>query len=80
MSRSYRKPIIKNRPRNSKKSSSYWRTIRRVTNEKVTYLKEALEDEILPEPQEIIDDWDYSDYRVDYRFENDEFAKKESRK
>ena len=80
MSRSVKKPVIKDGPRNHKKSSAYWRTVRRVTNEKVKYLNEELGDNILPVPQEIINDYDYSDYRFDMRFRKDEMSKKESRK
>lgn len=80
MSRSNRKPIAKDSPRNYKKSSAYWRTIRRVTNEKVRYLNEELEDNVLPDPQEIINDYDYSDFRFDFRFRDDEISEKESRK
>lgn len=39
MSRSYRRAIIKDRPRNYKKSTIYWRTVRRVINQKVNQLK-----------------------------------------
>lgn len=81
MSRSRKKPIIKDGPRNYKKSSAYWRPIRRVIKERVKYLNEALEDEQLPIPQEIINDYDYSDYRFDIRNVDDpEMAEKESRK
>jgi hypothetical protein len=80
MSRSRRKPVVNDAPRNHKKSSMYWRTVRRVTNEKVRYLNEAMEDEPLPDPKEIVDDWNYSDFRFDLRFKDDEFSKKESRK
>jgi hypothetical protein len=80
MSRSRRKPVINDAPRNHKKSSLYWRTVRRVTNEKVKYLNETLDDETLPDPKEIINDYDYSDFQYDLRFRNDEMSKKESRK
>ncbi len=39
-----------------------------------------LENEIIPEPKEIINDYDYSDYKFDMRFRNDEISEKESRK
>ena len=68
MSRSRKAPIIKDGPRNHKKSSLYWRTVRRVTKDKVRYFNETIEDEIIPDPKEIIDDYDYSDYEVDMRF------------
>lgn len=44
MSRSYRKAIIKERPRNYKKSTIYWRRIRRVINQKVSQLKLYFDD------------------------------------
>jgi hypothetical protein len=80
MSKSKKLPVIKDGPRNYKKSSAYWRTVRRVTKEKVKYLNEELEDNILPDPQEIVNDYDYSDYRFDFRFRDDEISEKESRK
>jgi len=80
MSRSRKKPIIKDRPRNYKKSSNHWRTIRRVTKDKIRFLQETLEEEIIPDPKEIINNYDYSDYRFDMRFLSDEISEKESRK
>jgi len=81
MSRSRRKPIIKDGPRNEKKGAKYHRAIRRVTNEKVRYLNEALDEDILPEAKEIVNDYDYSDYKIDLRFkEGNEMSKKVSRK
>jgi len=80
MSRSRKKPVIKDSPRNEKKGAKYWRAVRRVTNEKVKYLNGSLDDEVLPIPREIVNDYDYSDYRWDLRFNDDEFSKKESRK
>lgn len=80
MSRSRKKPVIKDRPRNYKKSSNYWRTIRRVTKDKVRFSQENLDDELVLDPKEIINDYDYSDYRFDLRFRNDDFSEKESRK
>ena len=76
MSRSKKRPIIKDKTDGAK----YHRTIRRVTNEKVRYLYEALEDEDLRDPKEIVNDYNYSDWRADFRFRDDEFSKKESRK
>lgn len=68
MSRSKRKPIVKDRPRNAKKSSLYWRIVRRVINDKVRQISTKPEIELdLPEPKEIVNDYDYSDYKVDYR-------------
>jgi hypothetical protein len=80
VSRSRRKPIIQDRPRNSKKSASYWRPVRRVMNQTVRGLNEESEDEIIPNPQEIVNDYDYSDYKFDMRWDDDETVKKISRK
>ncbi len=63
MSRSRRKPIIKDKPRNEKSGAKYWRAVRRVTKNKVSFLKEELEDNQIPDPKEIVNDYDYSDYR-----------------
>ena len=68
MSRSRRKPIVKDRPRNEKKSSLYWRIVRRVINGKVRQIIKTDEDETeLPQPREIVNDYDYCDYVIDYR-------------
>lgn len=72
MSRSRKKPIIKDRPRNTKKSSLYWRVVRRVINDKVRQILSNPEKELdLPEPKEIVNDYDYSDYKIDYRGDPD---------
>jgi hypothetical protein len=81
MSRSRKKPVVKDKPRNEKSGAKYWRAVRRVTNEKVKFLNEALDDETLPDPKEIVNDYDYSDYHIDYRFLGDkEMSEKRSRK
>lgn len=68
MSRSRRKPIVKDRPRNDKKSSLYWRVVRRVINDKVRQITKSPEEDVeLPEPKEIVNDYDYCDYKIDYR-------------
>lgn len=46
MSRSYRIPILKDKPRNYKRTSAYWRPIRRVTKQIVSTYK--YEDELYP--------------------------------
>jgi hypothetical protein len=56
MSRSYREPIIKDRPRNYKKSTWYWRTIRRITK---MFVKQGKD---VPNPKSIINDYDYCDW------------------
>lgn len=68
MSRSRKLPIYKDGPRSHKKSSIYWRTIRRIINERVRFYHEFVDDEVLPEPQEIINDYDYCDWIYDSRF------------
>lgn len=68
MSRSRKKPIYKDRLRSNKKSSVYWRTVRRVINERVRYHNERVDNETLPEPQEIVNDYDYCDWIYDHRF------------
>lgn len=80
MSKSRRKPVIKDRPRNHKKSTAYNRTIRRVLKDKVSYLSDELDNNVLPNPKEIINDYNYSDYRNDLRFDDNEWTKKFSRK
>ena len=61
MSRSYKKPIIKDRPRNFKKSAFYWRQIRRKLVQEVKQNKE-----VILNPKEIVNDYNYSDYKISY--------------
>ena len=68
MSRSRKLPIHKDSSRSTKKSSEYWRTIRRVIKSRVRYYNETIDDETLPLPEEIINDYDYCDYIWDSRF------------
>ena len=93
MSRSKRLPIIKDRPRNQKKSTLYWRHIRSTTNQVVRGIKDQLTDldgidednselNEIPNPKSIVNDYDYCDYIFDYRywkFDEDEL-KKQTRK
>ena len=76
MSRSRKKPVVKDKTDGTK----YHRTIRRVTNEKVRYFEEALDDEGLLDPREIVNDYNYKDWEYDLRFRDDEMSKKASRK
>lgn len=76
MSKSRKKPIVKDKTDGAK----YHRTIRRVTNEKVRYLKDDLDDEGLRNPKEIVNDYNFSDWEFDLRFRDDELSKKASRK
>jgi hypothetical protein len=86
MSRSKRKPIIKDRPRNKKKSTLYWRIVRRVINGRVRILKDNPTEEQLPEPKEIVNDYDYCDWISDFRdpfwtqFRDKEYIEKKKRK
>jgi len=76
MSKSRKKPIVKDKTDGAK----YHRTIRRVTNEKVRYLEDELDDEGLRNPKEIVNDYNFSDWKFDLRFRDDEISKKASRK
>jgi hypothetical protein len=83
MSRSRRQPIIKDRPKNGKKSSAYWRIVRRVINQKVRdFVDEIPENDTLPDPKIIVDDYNYCDYIIDYRDKPDghKFKEKTKRK
>lgn len=89
MSRSRKEPIIKERPRNHRKSTEYWRRVRRVINQTVRKLFYKDEDEVvIPNPKQIVNDYDYSDYTFDMRdikphhkyANRDEEIKKASRK
>lgn len=60
MSRSKRKPYIKDKPRNHKRTTLYWSRIRSVIKNKLR--SSNLEDVVLPNPREIINDYDYCDY------------------
>ena len=70
MSRSIKKPIIKDSPRNFQKSQIYWRTIRRVINHTIRNFKNNLDEMILPKEKSIVNDYDYSDYTSDCRNDN----------
>lgn len=59
MSKSYKLAIIKDRPRNYKKSTKYWRIVRRILNQDVNK-------EVIRQPKEVLNDYVYSDYRFDY--------------
>jgi hypothetical protein len=80
MSRSRRQSVIKDGPRNSKKSSQYWRPVRRVMNQTIRGLDEDSEEENIPDPKEIVNDYDRSDYTFDMRFDKTEMSKKAGRK
>lgn len=86
MSRSNKLPIIKERPRNHKKSTEYWRKVRRVISQSVRKLFFKDEDEVvIPNPKEVVNDYDYSDYTIDMRdiskpSDREKYIKKASRK
>lgn len=86
MSRSTKKPIIKDKPRNHKRTSEYWRKVRRSTGNKLrTHLvgidSEDLQDidePFLPQPREIVNDYDYCDWI--WHLDDEDSIKKHSRK
>jgi hypothetical protein len=86
MSRSKKEPIIKERPRNHRKSTEYWRRVRRVINQAVRKLFYKDEEEVvIPNPKEVVNDYDYSDYTMDMRdiskpTDREKLVKKASRK
>jgi hypothetical protein len=61
MSRSKRIPLIKDKSRNYKRTSFYWRRIRRTTKTKLK-TDTNYDDLILPLPREIVNDYDYCGY------------------
>lgn len=69
MSRSRRKAIIKDRPRNVKKSSLYWRNVRSTQNNALKSCRDFEELEI-PNAKTIVDDYDYCDYIIDHEYSN----------
>ena len=56
MSRSYKQPILKDSPRNFKKSAIYWRTIRRVINHTIRKFRRDVDEMILPKEKSIVND------------------------
>lgn len=90
MSKSFKKPIIKDSPRNYKKSTAYWRIIRRVIKNNLnqhyigvnnTLDNFDVDEPELKNPKQIINDYDYSDYTFILNKHDDETKlKKYSRK
>lgn len=72
MSRSKRKPIVKDKPRN-KKASTYYRKIRRTNKQRI---KDGLEP---LNSKELVNDYDYCDYKI-IRFKDRKQKLKYSRK
>ena len=67
MSRSRKKAIIKDKPRNYKASAFYWRRIRsRLKN--ILKSCKNFENLELPNPKTLISDYDYCDYSIDYEY------------
>lgn len=80
MSRSKRKAIIKDRPRNFKKSAIYWRRIRRKLHT-ILHTKKIDDDLELPDPKTIVNDYDHTDYILDFEHDkNDERRERYRRK
>jgi hypothetical protein len=77
MSRSIKQPVLKDRPRNFKKSAIYWRTIRRVINHTIRNFKNNWDEMILPKEKTIVNDYDYCDYVSDCRDNNNCFCIKQ---
>ena len=70
MSRSIKQPILKDSPRNFKKSTIYWRTIRRVINHTIRKFRRDVDEMILPKEKSIVNDYDYTDWISDCRNDN----------
>ena len=65
MSRSYRKPVIKDKPRNKKASTLYWRPIRKRIKRIIRNDIEDLNSYDLKNiPKETTNYYDYCDYKV----------------
>ena len=86
MSRSTKKPILKDKPCNHKRTSEYWRKVRRsIENRLRTYTvgigSEDLQDidePFFPQPREIVNDYDYCDWII--HLDDPEMVEKYSRK
>ena len=62
MSRSKRKPFIKDKPRRKKNTTLYWRPIRRIWNNEMKNSKFWDEDFSFTNRKSIINQYDYCDY------------------
>lgn len=62
MSRSKRKPYIKDKPRNQKRTSLYWRSIRRIWNNEIRNPKFWDEDFSFTDRKVIYNQYNYCDY------------------
>ncbi len=72
MSRSKRQPIIKD---HSLKTAEYWRRVRRT----VKLVVKAGKTDNIPNPKTLINDYDYSDYKLSF-LPTDKYCKKAGRK
>ena len=75
MGKSFRKPIIKDKPTTKK---DYWKTVRKSAKQKMRTF-DSEDDLEIPNPKTVVNDFKYSDYRciID---ENNEHYKKIKRK
>lgn len=65
MSRSTKLAIVKDKGL----KKLYWKIVRRNINQTVKrFLKEDPDEIILPHPKECMNDYDYSDYTIDYEY------------
>ena len=65
MSRSRKKAIIKDRPRNVNAAAFYWRRVRSAIKNAIRSCRD-LENLEVPDPKNIVNDYDYCDYIIDY--------------
>ena len=64
MSRSHKKPVLKDKS----PVALYWRTIRHRIKQQVNrFFKEDPDEIILSEPKELVNDYNYHDWKVDFR-------------
>lgn len=72
MSRSHKLAILKDHPRNVKKSSEYWRKVRRTSKTVVKQFSNSDDFEDiegkLKNPKSIVNDYDYTDWIFDMEF------------
>lgn len=68
MSRSRKKAIIKDKPRNKKRTSIYWRRVRSVIKNKIRSCRD-FENLEIPNSKSIVNDYDYCDYVIDYEYD-----------
>lgn len=69
MSRSRKKAIIKDKPRNRNRASLYWSSVRSTINTAIRSCRNY-EDLEIPDPKTIVNDYTYCDYIIDYEYCN----------